>query len=325
MSSSPAATSRCRSSVNRAAAGYRGEGKTDARDAAVIADQARMRRDLRPLRPGDELTVELKLLTARRSDLTTDRTRAINRLRGLLTGIFPALERALDVGNIGPLVLLSGCQTPAAIRRTGVSRLETWLHNRKVRNAAQLAKKAAEAAERQYTVLPGEKLTAQIVRTLARDVMSLTEQIKQTDQLIEDRFRQHQYAEMLTGTPGMGVLLSAEFLVATGGDIAAFETADRLAGFAGLAPAPRDSGRIRGNLHRPRRYHRGLQRVFYTSALVSIRTCDDSRRFSDRKRTEGKRHTQAVPPLARRRVNVLRALLRDQRKYAPAPPAAHPA
>src|SRR3954471_20781186 len=33
--------------VNRATAGYRGEGKTDAKDAAIIADQARMRRDLR--------------------------------------------------------------------------------------------------------------------------------------------------------------------------------------------------------------------------------------------------------------------------------------
>jgi hypothetical protein len=35
--------------VNRASAGYRGEGKTDAKDAAIIADQARMRRDLREL------------------------------------------------------------------------------------------------------------------------------------------------------------------------------------------------------------------------------------------------------------------------------------
>jgi hypothetical protein len=46
--------------VNRAAEGYRGEGKTDARDAAIIADQARVRRDLQPLRPGDELVTELK-------------------------------------------------------------------------------------------------------------------------------------------------------------------------------------------------------------------------------------------------------------------------
>jgi hypothetical protein len=38
--------------VNIAAASYRGEGKTDARDARVIADQARMRHDLPELRPG---------------------------------------------------------------------------------------------------------------------------------------------------------------------------------------------------------------------------------------------------------------------------------
>ena len=36
--------------VNCVAAAYRGEGKTDAKDAAVIADQARKRRDLRELR-----------------------------------------------------------------------------------------------------------------------------------------------------------------------------------------------------------------------------------------------------------------------------------
>ncbi len=34
--------------VNRASGGYRGEGKTDARDAAVIADQARCDEDSRP-------------------------------------------------------------------------------------------------------------------------------------------------------------------------------------------------------------------------------------------------------------------------------------
>jgi transposase len=80
--------------VNRASAGYRGMGKTDAKDATVIADQARMRRDLRPIRPGGETAIELKLLTGRRSDLVEDRTRAVNRLRGTLLSMFPALERA---------------------------------------------------------------------------------------------------------------------------------------------------------------------------------------------------------------------------------------
>jgi transposase len=67
--------------VHHASGGYRGDGKTDAKDAAVIADQARMRRDLQPLRPGDEIAVDLRILTARRTDLVADRTRAINRLR----------------------------------------------------------------------------------------------------------------------------------------------------------------------------------------------------------------------------------------------------
>jgi hypothetical protein len=39
--------------VNRASDSYRGQGKTDARDARVIADQARMRRDLQPIRPDE--------------------------------------------------------------------------------------------------------------------------------------------------------------------------------------------------------------------------------------------------------------------------------
>jgi hypothetical protein len=53
--------------------------------------------------------------------------------------------------------------------------------------------------------------------------------------------------------------------------------------------------------------------------MISIACCPESRRFYDRKRAEGKRHTQAVLALARRRVNVLWALLRDNRPYQ-APP-----
>ncbi|GGT40840.1 IS110 family transposase [Streptomyces chromofuscus] len=311
--------------VSRASEGYWGEGKTDAKDAAIIADQARIRRDLQPVRPGDELVAEIKVHTGHRRDLTDDRTRVINRLHNHLTSIFPALDRALDLTNAGPLILLTGYQTPAAIRRTGARRLETWLRNRKVRSAAELAEKALAAAESQHTSVTGEKPTAQLVHTLAKEVMRLNEQIAEIDKLIEARFREHKHAKVIVSMPGIGPLLGAEFLAATGGDMMAFESPDRLAGFAGVAPAPRDSGKISGNLHRPRRYSRRLQRVFYTSALISIRCCDESRRFYDRKRAEGKRHTQAVLALARRRVNVLWALLRDGRCYEPIPPVTNAA
>ncbi|KPI20836.1 transposase IS111A/IS1328/IS1533 [Actinobacteria bacterium OV450] len=94
--------------IHRASESYRGEGKTDAKDAAVIADQVRVRRDLNVIRASDETVTDLKILTGRRMDLVADRTRTVNRLRAQLTGIFPGLERALDLTNTGPLVLLSG-------------------------------------------------------------------------------------------------------------------------------------------------------------------------------------------------------------------------
>ena len=82
--------------IHRASESYRGEGKTDAKDAAVIADQVRVRRDLHPLRAGDDTVIDLKILTGRRMDLIADRTRTVNRLRAQFTGIFPGLERALS-------------------------------------------------------------------------------------------------------------------------------------------------------------------------------------------------------------------------------------
>src|SRR3954453_20887472 len=54
-----------------------------------------------------------------------------------------------------------------------------------------------------------------------------------------------------------------------------------------------------------------LKRVFYQSAFASLRSAPESRAFYERKRAEGKRHTQALIALARRRVNVVWAMLRE--------------
>ncbi|MFD8396326.1 transposase [Streptomyces sp. NPDC059680] len=56
-------------------------------------------------------------------------------------------------------------------------------------------------------------------------------------------------------------MLGAEFLASTGSNLEAFGNVNRLAAFAGPAPAPRDCGRVSGNMRRPRRYHRGLLRT----------------------------------------------------------------
>jgi transposase len=302
--------------VHHASGSYRGSGKSDAKDAFIIADQARMRRDPHPLTAGDEIAVDLRILTARRYDLAADRTRAINRLRAQILEYFPALERAFDYSRCkAALVLLTGYQTPAALREAGPERLAAWLRERRVRNSDAVAATAITAAQAQLTTVPGQATAAAVTARLATGVMALDEEIAQTDALIEGRFRQHRHATAILSMPGIGPLLGAEILGLTGGDLAAFGSADRLAGVAGLAPVPRDSGRVQGNLRRPRRYNRRLLRAFYLSAQVAITRCPQSKAFYERKGREGKHHKQAVLALARRRLNVVWALVRDGRVF----------
>jgi transposase len=307
--------------VNRATAGYRGEGKTDAKDAAIIADQARMRRDLRELHVLDDDIAQLQMLSSYRADLAADRTRSINRLRGLLAGIFPALERVLDFTNRGPLILISGFQTPTAIRQLGAGRLAGWLKRRGVRGAGRLAHAAVEAANRQTAHVPGQAAAATLIVRLAQTVLDLDRQLTDLDREVAGIFRTHHDAAIITSLTGIGDVLGAEFLAVVGGSLTGFASADHLAGYAGLAPAPHDSGYRTGNLHRPQRYNRQLQRIFYTSAMISIQHSPASKAYYNRKRAQGKRHTQAVLALARRRVNVLWAMLRDHRPYQEQPPS----
>ena len=296
--------------VDRARDTYRGESKTDARDAHVVADQARMRSDLGELEPGEEEIAELQLLLARRRDLVTDQSRTITRLREALLALFPALERALDLNSKGPLTLLTHYQTPAQLRRAGHKRVAIYLRNRDVKGSNKVADKALAAAKTQSVTLPAQDVAASIVAELAREVLALKERVESIDEELEQRFFARPEARILTSLPGMGPILGAEFLVAVG-DICAFSSADRLAAYAGLVPAARDSGKRVGNYRRMRGGNKVLKRVFYQSAFASLRASPESRAFYDRKRAEGKRHTQAMVALARRRVNVLWAMLRD--------------
>lgn len=121
-----------------------------------------MRRDLTVLDGDHDLVVELRLLVA------ADRVRAVDRLHDQMLAICPALERALKLTNQGPLILLTGFQTPAALPGIGVEALTAWQREHKARNAADLAAKAVAAAATQHRTLPAERMAALLVAHLRR-------------------------------------------------------------------------------------------------------------------------------------------------------------
>ncbi|MCW2659088.1 MAG: family transposase [Mycobacterium sp.] len=185
--------------------------------------------------------------------------------------------------------------------------------------APGISKTAATAvalANDQQLALPGQAGTAALVKRMAAKLLELDREIKDIDKTITERFRDHPYARIIESLPGFGPNLGAEFLVITRGDLASFATPGRLASYAGLVPVPNDSGRIAGNLRRPKRYNRRLRRVFYLAALSSLGVDGPSRQFYDRKRGERLIHSQALLAFARRLVDVLWALLPDGREFA---------
>jgi transposase len=98
------------------------------------------------------------------------------------------------------------------------------------------------------------------------------------------------------------------------GDGSAFATAGHLAAYAGIAPVTHRSGTsIRGE-HPARFGNRKLKRAFFLSAFAALHD-PTSRAYYDRKRAEGKKHNAALICLARRRCDVLYAMLKHSEPY----------
>lgn len=303
--------------VNRARQGAPGgETKSDPKDAAVIAEMARTRRDLRPVDPASELDAELRLLVSRRRDLVVDQTRRAARIRPHLTALFLALERRVDPTTKTGLVFLSLFAAPDEIRSAGAKRIARRLARagRNLRGVEALAADAVAAARAQRVAIPGAGLRARIVKELSLEALGARDHLAAIERDIEQRLARHPDATLIRSLPGMGVTLTAEFLALTG-RIDRFRDADSLAAAAGLAPVLRQSVKSRATR---RAYYgdKALKRVLYQVAFNS-RTNPDSRAFYQRKRREGKRHHQAVIALARRRGNVLWAVLQTRTPFQP--------
>lgn len=302
--------------VNRARQGtVGGEHKSDPRDAAVIADQVRQRRDLRPVDALADIDAEIRLLVGRRRELVADQTRRISRLRDLLASMFPGLERVIDPKHKASLQLLSRYVAPGEIRRAGRQRLIEHIgragHLTRA-HVEQLADAALQAAHAQRIQVPGERVASDLVRELAGEIAAGKHRLHVLDTELEATLERHPDAALIRSLPGMGVTLTAEF-IAEAGNIARFPSPQQLAAAAGLAPVLKQSGKVR-YLQRARGGNKALKRVFFQSAFCSL-SHPASKTFYRRKRAERKTHHQAVIALARRRVDVLHAMLRNRQPY----------
>jgi transposase len=305
--------------MRRAADLYPGEAKTDRRDAFVIADTGRTRR--RQVHwldtTSDELMVQLRVLNGFDIDLAADLVRLSNRLRDALTSISPALEQAVGsrLSHAGVRALLAAHPTPTALRAAGVVGIASTVKARSPRLADKITAAITGALDAQTIVLPAEAAVGRVIAELAIELDRLHERRDALAGEIEEVFLAHPFGRLLVSLPGIGPRTGARILAEIG-DGTRFADGSKLAAYAGLAPVNRQSGTTLNTASKSRRGNHRLKNAMFLAAFASLRS-PDSKAFYDRKRAEGKRHNAALICLARRRCNVILAMLRTHQPYNP--------
>lgn len=305
--------------MRRAADLYPGEAKTDRRDAYIIADTARTRRkqvhwlDTR----SDGLLEQLRVLNGFDTDLAEDQTRITSRIRDMLTSISPALERAIGpkLAHAGARDLVAEFPTLTALRAAGQDKIRAAIARRSPRLAGKLAEAVTKALAAQSVTVPAEAAAGRVIAELARELDRLHQRRDALEGEIEAVFLAHPFGEILASLPGIGPRTGARILAEIG-DGSGFASGAKLAAYAGLAPVTRQSGTSLNAETRSRRGNHRLKNAMFLAAFASLRD-PASKAFYDRKRAEGKRHNAALICLARRRCDVILAMLRNREHYQP--------
>jgi transposase len=247
-------------------------------------------------------------------DLAKQATATSNRIRGLLTQIHPALERVIGPHLDHPAMteLLAKYPTPAALQHAGQSRAAALLSRHAPRAGTRRAAELFTALSEQTVVVAATGAAGLVLPQLAGILRQLRTARAEILAGVEALVEAHPLHPVLTSIPAVGVRTEARIITEVAGK--EFKTAGHLGSYSGLAPVTWRSGTsIRGD-HPSRKGNKTLKRAFFLSAFAALKD-PVSRAYYDRKRGEGKRHNQALIALARRRCDVLFAMLRDGTLY----------
>ncbi len=305
-----------------------GEGKSDAKDAFIIADTARSQpRHISPLPERGEALAELKALSVARDVAVCERSRLYNRIHDAMGQVCPALEQLFDkekLHNDLEIRLVAKYGGPAGFRRAGRARASRWAASLRYHAANGPAKvdEVFEAIGRQSVAMAASGVLEDQIRKYARRVIELNAEEAALDAAIARAAALVPEVAVLKSVPGIGDVWAA-VIAAEVGDVSRFADASHLASYGGVAPVKDESGSSVSRKKKRKGGNRRLKNALINSAERAV-ACDDvARAYYDKKRGEDEKgHKQAIRALARRRVDLIYALLSDGALYEPSAGAA---
>ncbi len=303
------------------------EGKSDAKDAFIIADVSlSIPRLIRPVGTRDDAIAEVKVLNSRRADIVKERTQYYNRLHDLLLQVSPPLEQLFEGNKLHSSLVVKMLERyggPSGLKRAGKARVSKWaggVKYQKTRGPA-MVEEVFEALRTMTVELPAAEVIEMQVKKLAKRILELDREESELDAAIEERADAMPETAILKSVPGIGRVHGAT-IAAEIGDIGRFPDASHLASYGGIAPVREESGTSVKKSKKRKGGNRRLKNALLQSAQKAMQHDPRCKAYYDRKRAEGLKHGQALRALARRRVDLIYALLANGTFYEPSHRAA---
>ncbi|GLZ09078.1 IS110 family transposase [Actinomadura sp. NBRC 104412] len=253
--------------------------KSDAGDAAIIAEYLRLRRHrLRVAVPYCDDTRALRTVVRTRTDLVEMRVAATNQLAALLEDQF-----------------LTRYPTPAAARHVGGKRMQAFM----TKHGYSGRRSAADLLERLRSApagATGQALTEALrdaVLSLVTVLRALNTAVKDLDRSTAAHLGEHPDGQIVTSLPRSGQSNAAQILAECGDCRQAYATPDSVAALAGCTPVTKQSGK-----HRAVHFRWACNKRF---RLALTTFADNSRHASpwaahiyNQARKKGKDHPHAI-------------------------------
>jgi transposase len=295
--------------------------KSDAGDAAVIAEYLRLRQHrLRVAVPYSDDTRALRTVVRTRTDLVDMRVAATNQLAALLEDHWPGAKAIFaDVESPISLEFLTRYPTADAARHVGEKRMAAFLvkHGYSGRRSAAVLLERLRAAP---AGARGQALTEALrdaVLALVGILKALNTAVKDLDRSTAAHLGEHPDGAIFTSLPRSGQINAAQMLAEWGDCRQAYDGPDSVAALAGCTPVTKESGK-----HRAVHFRWACNKRFRV-ALTTF--ADNSRHASpwaakiyNDARKAGKDHPHAVRILARAWIRVIWRCWLDGTPYDPA-------
>lgn len=290
--------------------------KSDAKDALVIADLARIGR-ARPSYVPDDQLLELRELERFRWHLADQLGDAKRHVLGVLDKVFPEFAEQLgDPFGATGRALLNRCASAIEFAALELGDLESWIRQASRQQLGRERAEALHAAAQDSLGLDCLSTAARLeLQALLAQIRLIEQQIAAVDAELEPRV--HALPRYVLSVPGVAGLLAATVLAELG-DVRRFERFEQVVAFVGLDPSVFESGDFHGTRqHISKRGSPHLRRALYLAALMAIRVDPELAAYFQRKQAEGKPFRMALIAVCRKLLARIYVVLRDARPYRP--------